>query len=401
MIKKRLTGKEALILVLGMIIGLLSFRFTVPKQAVLFRPDYEEADREYKLFYKQEGEEARELVFTMPARKYSDEQLDSMAEEAFVKLSEQLPGENESMDAVMTKLFLVDTLPEYPFGISWWIENADIITSDGIVLNDGLTEPVLCSLVAELSYEDYEVSRVYCVRVLPKVYFGQELFEQQLRTAINTYVEEAGQEADEIAVPDNMLGAKIYGSMPKISDWLIYPFFSIFIIVYLRVRKKEAARKKENRRREDLLYAYPVFVNQLALYLSAGMTAQAAMSQMMTSWCSQKEPYIMTLLEEVKGMLLRIKNGVSEREAYRSFGRACGHQEYQKLMALLVQMIEIGGKGVLAKLEALETEAFFMRKEQARRRGEMASTKLLVPMIMLLAVVMVLLIVPGFYGMGF
>ncbi len=69
-------------------------------------------------------------------------------------------------------------------------------------------------------------------------------------------------------------------------------------------------------------------------------------------------------------------------------------------MALLVQTIEIGGKGVINSLEVLETEAFLMRKEQVRLKGETASTKLLFPMVLLLAVVMALLMVPASYGMA-
>ena len=408
MIRDKLEMREILVLVVGILFGIISSLFAAPRKAVLSIPDYGEEDSEKTIFYRRGEEKTGEIAFTIPAREYSDAQLKDMAKEVFDRLSEEIPGDNLSMDEVRFKLALPDALPDFPFAITWRIENAEVITPEGEVRNEDLEEAVLCVLEAELSYEDYIVSQEYCVRVLPKAYTLQELFEKELKEEINHYVKMAGEETkkeegmviDEIVLPDNMLGAEIYGSVPDMTISLIYPFLGVFGVIFMRVRKKESAKEAEKKRKEALLYAYPVFVNQLALYLSAGMTVWAAFNQLVIHWHSYREAHMDALLEEAGSMLQMIKNGVSEKDAYRNFGRKCGHQEYQKLMALLVQTIEIGGKGVINSLEALETEAFLMRKEQVRLKGETASTKLLFPMVLLLAVVMALLVVPGFYGMG-
>lgn len=402
--QKKLERKEVFILVLGVFFGLLSSLLAKPHRAVLSIPDYGEENSENAVFY-QRGEDAGEILFTMPARTYSDAQLKTMAEEAFVRLSDCILGENASMDEVCHRLILPDALPDFPFAITWEMQNTEVITREGEILNADLAESVLCTLTAELSYDDYAVRREYFIRVLPKEYSSQELFEQELAAYIRQYVkaEEAKEEtekANEFILPDTMLGADIYGSVPNVYASLLYPFFGAITVVFMRLRKKEAEKKRQKDRREALLYAYPVFANQLALYLSAGMTVYYSISEMAEHWRRQREPCMAVLLEETDNMLQMVKNGVSEREAYSTFGRACGLQEYQKLMTLLVRTIEIGGKGVLDSLEALEAEAFIMRREQARLKGETASAKLLFPMILLLAVVMALLIVPGFYGMG-
>lgn len=411
-IRRKWDWREILVLAIGIILGIISFLFAAPRRAVISMPDYEEENSENTVFYRRGEAETGELVFTIPAREYNDVQLKDMAEEVFIRLSRQLLGENPSMDEIQSGLVLPDALPDFPFAISWRIDNTEVISYEGEVLNEDLEEAVLCTLVAELSYEDYITAQEYCVRVLPKEYSAQELFEKELRTEIDRYmgsiraeVEKEGEKGeqrrvDEIVLPDNMLGAEIYGSMPSVAVSFMYPFLGIIGLIFMRVRKNESEKEAMKKRREELLYAYPVFVNQLALYLSAGMTVRAAINQLVLCRHSHKDSPMETLLGEIDSMLQMMKNGVSEKEAYRRFGRACGHQEYQKLMALLVQTIEIGGKGVLNSLETLEAEAFLMRKEQVRLKGETASTKLLFPMVLLLAVVMALLMVPGFYGMG-
>ena len=62
----------------------------------------------------------------------------------------------------------------------------------------------------------------------------------------------------------------------------------------------------------------------------------------------------------------------------------------------MAQNVRKGGEGFTAMLRAETTEAFEERKAIARQRGEKAGTKLLLPMIMMLAVVLVMIMVPAF-----
>ena len=71
-------------------------------------------------------------------------------------------------------------------------------------------------------------------------------------------------------------------------------------------------------------------------------------------------------------------------------------KRYVKLGALLSQNIKKGSRGLLAEMEQEVKEAFEDRKAMARKLGEEAGTKLLGPMAMMLAVVMIIVIVPAF-----
>ena len=104
--------------------------------------------------------------------------------------------------------------------------------------------------------------------------------------------------------------------------------------------------------------------------------------------------------EEMKIARYRMKSGVPEAEAYAEFGRRCDTASYIKLGCLLEQNIKKGTKGLKSILEGEVREAFADRKLLAKKKGEEASTKLLLPMLLMLLVSMAVVIVPAFMSMN-
>lgn len=94
-----------------------------------------------------------------------------------------------------------------------------------------------------------------------------------------------------------------------------------------------------------------------------------------------------------------MESGHTEAESYENFGRRCKVQAYVRFGALLSQNLRKGTRGLteLLKMEAIQ--AFEDRKARARRLGEEAGTKLLLPMFLMLTVVLVIVIVPAFLSM--
>ena len=90
-----------------------------------------------------------------------------------------------------------------------------------------------------------------------------------------------------------------------------------------------------------------------------------------------------------------MEEGEGERDCYERFGNRCRLQPYLKLGALLTQNLRKGSKGLSELLRIEAVNAFEERKTLARRQGEEAGTKLLVPMFLMLAVVLVIVIVPA------
>lgn len=68
---------------------------------------------------------------------------------------------------------------------------------------------------------------------------------------------------------------------------------------------------------------------------------------------------------------------------------------YTRLAALLAQNLSKGSANLTSMLQAEAADAFEERKHTARKLGEKAGTKMLVPMMMLLGIVMVIITVPA------
>ena len=90
------------------------------------------------------------------------------------------------------------------------------------------------------------------------------------------------------------------------------------------------------------------------------------------------------------------KNGVFQQDALDGFARRCRIPCYNKLVMLLTQNLRSGSVNLSFLLQEEALEAFEERKHLARRQGERAGTKLLLPMMLLLAIVMVIVVVPTF-----
>ena len=91
-----------------------------------------------------------------------------------------------------------------------------------------------------------------------------------------------------------------------------------------------------------------------------------------------------------------MEKGISELEVYESFGLRTGLVHYKKLMSLFVSDQRRGSIRLLEAMEQELYEAWEEQKRKIRQQGEKIGTKLLAPMMGMLAVVFVMIMVPAF-----
>ena len=142
------------------------------------------------------------------------------------------------------------------------------------------------------------------------------------------------------------------------------------------------------KRRNLLRLGYPDLVNRLALYLVAGMTIRSAFGKLGET--SELAAYACREMQA----------GQSELIAYEHFGKRAGPREYVKLSTLLCQNLKKGSATLLARLEEEALLSAESRIQSGKKLGEEAETKLLIPMVLLLATVMLMIMVPAFSMMG-
>ena len=80
----------------------------------------------------------------------------------------------------------------------------------------------------------------------------------------------------------------------------------------------------------------------------------------------------------------------------RGIWKECESPVYRKFGMLLSQNLRKGTKGLTNLLQREAQEAFEERKNMAKKLGEEAGTKLMIPLFLMLAVVFVIVTVPAF-----
>lgn len=165
----------------------------------------------------------------------------------------------------------------------------------------------------------------------------------------------------------------------------------IFIIHELVEKKKQEEKRK-----------YPEILQKITLYLEAGLTVRAAVNKIAEDYEQKRKKGAKehAAYEELLIAVREIRMGVSEGAAYEKFGKRTGVREYIRLSTFLTQNVKKGSTMLLQQLHEEAKEAEEMRMRNARKLCEEASTKLLLPMIMLLLVVMILIMFPAFSNVG-
>lgn len=169
--------------------------------------------------------------------------------------------------------------------------------------------------------------------------------------------------------------------------------FAAMVILVRKAREKQEAWKK---RSEQLLMDYPGLVMKFTLLVQAGMTVRKAFQKIALDYKKRPTQESRPAYEEIAAACFEMDSGVSETEAYRRFGERCGQIQYKTFSMLLVQNLQKGSRRLSEMLERESMEAWDERKRKARVMGETAATKLLFPMILMLAVVMAIIMIPAF-----
>ena len=147
-----------------------------------------------------------------------------------------------------------------------------------------------------------------------------------------------------------------------------------------------------------MLLSYPEMVSKLTLLLGSGMSMASAWEKVVLTYQKQLKQGRTKEKAVYQEMLItyhEMKDGVGEQRAYLRFGERCYLQPYRKFASLLTQNLRKGQRELATLLENEVTEAFEIRKNHAKKAGEEAGTKLLLPMMIMLLLVMVVILVPA------
>ncbi len=243
--------------------------------------------------------------------------------------------------------------------------------------------------------------RIY-VGIVPRALSRYESLLLQLQQAITTE-DEGSLGENMLSLPTEIDGQRIYYSEHEDRSYLLLPLLGVIAAMAIYMRQGQARRTEKKQREALLMLDYSELVSKLMVYIGAGLTVRNALetiSQHFDALISRGIKEDRPLYQELRTMVIQFRRNMPESEIYLSFGRRVNLKPYTKLVSLIEQNRMNGARNLRAMLELEMEDAFEQRKTTARRLGEEAGTKLLLPLFIMLGIVMIIVIVPAMSALG-
>lgn len=273
----------------------------------------------------------------------------------------------------------------------------ELLSNYGNIYPEELTEEgadvsVCITLAFADEFREYELP-VHIEKEAARVLTEKERLEQMIREL------DAGSVGEEVLeLPEEFESQAVVFEKKALSPYafLVLSAVLAFCLVLLPEEKMKARMKDRD---EELRRSYPNLLSKLGTLISAGMSIYGAWMRVVRDYEEsirngrRKPEYA---YEEMKITSYEIRSGTSEDQAYAAFGKRCGLHAYIKFGNMLGQNVRQGISGLNEALREEMSKALEERRNEALRLGEVAGTRLLFPMMLMLGVVIISLIVPAF-----
>lgn len=367
------------------------------KENTIFRNENGEGKKEVQLEVKTPNSKWQKFSMELYEKEYKKQELEEKFLSAKEQLSQLILGENTSLNKVSGDLNLIQEIEGFPFLIMWESSKPEVIDSMGNLTRQQISkEGIEVQLKAVFKYGEWQREEEIIVKVYPK-----EESEWILRLKQKLLEEEHNSRKElEFHLPEYFQKETLQWRYTKGNSGVLLGMLFLLLFPVIYYQQDREIHKQVKQRRRELQRQYPEFINKLLLYMEAGMNVNGAIFRIAEDYQikrkSGKQKFY--LYEEVSYVCRQYKNGLSEKDSYELLGKRCNLPCYKKLTGLLIQYLQKGGYGILENLRMEVTCANEERKKQIKKQGEEMGTKLLLPMMLLLGIVMVLIMIPACFS---
>lgn len=374
-------------------------RQTVDK-GILKRNPWGQRDAVYEFYAEGLEEGAVELAVTVPPRRLSPKEFHQRMPEISEILLSGILGSNVSLDQIRTDLELPEELPGYGIQVEWESERPELLSSMGLLNQEGLrgvdpSRGETFSLMAELSCGEEKELVTVPVTVLPEeMTQGERLAERIDSLALEDM------ENETVRLMEEFEGVPItYRRKGRFQNAVLLVLGGV-LAACLWMKEKNDEQLQKKRREESLTAAYPDLVSGFLVLTGAGYSIRQAWKKTVQDRKQSETLPFSEVYQEMQVTLNQMETGTPEAFAYVWFGKRCGLRCYTRFSGILESSLRTGGSSLRSLLEPEMEEAFKIQADLARRKGEEASTKLLLPMFGMLGIVMVMVTAPAFFSLG-
>ena len=374
----------------------------------LERGEYKSGDRKVTLTAVAEDGYEETIVVNVSERRYSEKELEEYSRGIDEVLWKEILGENTGPENVMYDLDLKKHIEGFPFDIVWKTDKPLILGSNGILNRENLAkedpddEGVYVRLCATLKYKDYSEDR-----------YGYVLIKQMTGSAKDDMSGMIGaliKESDSLTrsgkiqeLPDTAGGQRIRFYIRRMNKgWAVLLLGAVFAM--LPISASDAGIEDEaKKRRKQIEKDYSTILNQYVLYYMAGMNPRAIWTAMCERYESErktagrKKSFV---CEEMITTRNRMEEGCGELAAYDEFAARCGNVRFRTFISFVKQAVVKGNDGLDRLLYDEMDKARRENINRVKTEASEASTRLLLPMFMMLIVVLVTVMVPAYMELG-
>lgn len=349
-----------------------------------------------------------DLSLEISERKYTDKEIAQMSEDLDKMLPAAILGKNASPDNVMYDLILENTVKGFPFKITWKSDHPLILGIDGRINAESLKkedpddEGVSVRLCATLKYRDYSEDKYFFIVLRQK----QKTADEERAEIIKETVDETGDASeteDVLVLPDKVQGRKItFYETQAGRGWAVI-FVGIMTAFLIGALKDAKIKDEADERRRQMECDHPVILNRYMLYYMAGMNPRAIWYEICRRYEQEradKRYGKRYAYEEMIAARNRMEEGCGELAAYDGFAARCDDVRFRSFASFVKQAVVTGGAGLGGILYEEMDKARRERIGRVKMAASEAETKLLLPMFMMLAVVLVIVMVPAFMSLN-
>ncbi|MBQ7065011.1 MAG: type II secretion system F family protein [Firmicutes bacterium] len=342
------------------------------------RPAYGEADRtETLVAVDEEGREA-EIRISVPHQAPNPEQARQAIQEAAKDLLERTERLKKTAEAFILPTQLGEVTVQYTSDEEVWIG------SDGYVR--WRTEPLGQEQWFEATLSLAGEEEIYRFMIL-----HERILEADFREQVEEAVNLAELTDDTFVLPDQAEGRRLMWETPDeqkgIGRMILLLWLLPLGIIPLGRSELRHMRKDRNKRMEA---SYPLMLQKLTIYLSAGLSIQAAWERIAQKG-DPKDP----LMEEMRVTRVQIRNGMSVQTAFLEFGKRVQNAELRRLANMLCRDLRRGNEYLLDKLTELNRQAWDRHRKTIQIQSEETETKMLIPMMLMLGAILLIVMTPA------
>lgn len=143
----------------------------------------------------------------------------------------------------------------------------------------------------------------------------------------------------------------------------------------------------------EYMIEFPGAVSTIALLVNGGVFLRDAWKDV--AYSSDK-PLFMQMRKVVEDM----NNGISEADAITMFADRCSTKEIRKFSSIIVQAISKGGKDLSDSLIKQSESLLNTKRQLVLQKGEKASSKLLLPIMLVFVSIIIMIMVPVMNNMS-